>query len=188
MECWESDSFRILEAEINGIYTEERAYRIGADGEEVVGAELARLPSSWRVLRSIPIGKRSSDIDHLVIGPGGVFTVNTKHHPGANVWIGGNNLLVNRKKMFYVRNSRFEAQRAARILSEACGFGVPTFGVIAVLGAEGGVRIKEQPADGDVYLLDCEDLSAWLKMRSSVLLPHQIAVLFWWARRSTTWT
>ncbi|MFE7074420.1 nuclease-related domain-containing protein [Streptomyces sp. NPDC057620] len=27
-------------------------------------------------------------IDHLLIGPGGVFTINTKHHQGAPVWVG----------------------------------------------------------------------------------------------------
>ncbi len=28
-----------------------------------------------------------SDIDHLVIGKGGVYPVNTKRHPGGKVWV-----------------------------------------------------------------------------------------------------
>jgi hypothetical protein len=159
VQRWDADPFTILTAELNGVYTEERSYRIGADAEEAVGAELARLPSGWWVLHSIPVGKDSSDIDHLAIGPSGVFTINAKHHPRANVWIAGDNVRVNGRKTFYVRNSRFETARTARILSATCGSKVPTVGVIAVVGAEGGVRVKwSKPADGAVIALDHEDL------------------------------
>ncbi len=75
-----------------GVHTDERAWRIGADGEEKVAARLARLAKKdprWRFIHAIPVGGRGSDIDHLAIGPGGLFTLNTKHHPGAKVWVGG---------------------------------------------------------------------------------------------------
>jgi hypothetical protein len=61
----------------------------------VVGARLDRLPDGWCVLNAIPVGDRGADIDHLVIGPGGVFTLNTKHHPKGKVWVAENALLVN---------------------------------------------------------------------------------------------
>ena len=188
VQSWEEDPFGVLTAELNGVYTDERSWRIGADGEEAVGVELARLPSGWRVLHSIPVHRGSSDIDHLAIGPSGVFTINAKHHPGGNVWIAGDNARVNGQRTLYVRKSRSEAARTSRILSAACGFDVPTMGVIAVVGAEGGVRIKEQPAEGTVFVLDHEDLSSWLIAQPTALQPHHAEVLFWWARRSTTWT
>ena len=50
----------------------ERRWRRGAEGEEVVARRLAALDSSWHVLHSVPVGNRDSDIDHVVIGPGGV--------------------------------------------------------------------------------------------------------------------
>ena len=31
------------------------------------------------------LGEKGSDIDHVIIGPGGVFTLNTKNHTGGNV-------------------------------------------------------------------------------------------------------
>jgi hypothetical protein len=52
--------------------TDERAWRIGAVGEEAVAKRLEGFGAGWRVLHSVPVGKRGSDIDHLVIGPGGV--------------------------------------------------------------------------------------------------------------------
>jgi len=65
---------------------EERAawYR-GALGEAAVGRLLEKLPEGWTVLHAVPVGKGDSDIDHVVIGPGGVFTINIKNHAGHKV-------------------------------------------------------------------------------------------------------
>jgi len=53
----------------------------GATGEEYVGAILDALaPHGWRVLHDIDTGR--GNIDHVAIGPGGVFTIETKSHAG----------------------------------------------------------------------------------------------------------
>jgi hypothetical protein len=60
-----------------------RAWRIGAGGEEHVGRVLAELErEGFRVLhdRGRPGGR--DNIDHIVIGPPGVFVVETKRYPG----------------------------------------------------------------------------------------------------------
>ena len=91
-----------------GVHNEERAWRIGADGEEKVAARLARVAKRdprWRFLHSIPVGTRGSDIDHLAIGPGGIFTINSEHHPKAKIWVGGNTFLVDVHKQPYVRKA-----------------------------------------------------------------------------------
>jgi len=61
---------------------------LGALGELDVARSLDSLGPEWRVFRAVPIGTGSSDIDHVVIGPPGVFTINTKHHQGKDIWIG----------------------------------------------------------------------------------------------------
>ena len=71
-----------------------------------------------------PVGKGDSDIDHVVIGPGGVFTINTKNHSGQKVWVAGRIFLVNGQKQPHLRNAGHEAQRASRLLSAAAGFRV----------------------------------------------------------------
>ncbi|MBG6212216.1 hypothetical protein RCH23_000129 [Cryobacterium sp. CAN_C3] len=43
---------------------------------------LSKLGPEWTVLHAVPVGSGSSDIDHVVIGPAGVFTINTKNHTG----------------------------------------------------------------------------------------------------------
>jgi hypothetical protein len=55
-----------------GRHSEAYGWRKGLAGERKVGAELERLVrKDWRVLHSIPL-PRDVDIDHLLIGTGGV--------------------------------------------------------------------------------------------------------------------
>jgi hypothetical protein len=57
-----------------GVHTDAAAWSKGEKGEELVGKRLEKLGSTWKVIHSIPIGSKGTDIDHVVIGPGGVFT------------------------------------------------------------------------------------------------------------------
>jgi hypothetical protein len=52
----------------------------GAAGERKVGATLEGLGPDWHVLHDIYLGR--GNIDHVVVGPGGTFTVETKSHRG----------------------------------------------------------------------------------------------------------
>jgi hypothetical protein len=53
----------------------------GAQGEEHVGELLEGLrEGSWRVVHDATLG--NGNMDHIVLGPAGVFTVETKSHPG----------------------------------------------------------------------------------------------------------
>lgn len=174
-------------ARLTGAKTEERAWRVGAEGEQAVAEQLAKLGPDWRVLHAIRVGSHGADIDHLVIGPAGVFTVNAKHHPHKRIWVGGDTFLVNGHPVPYVRNSRYEASRAARLLSEHVGFPVQARGVVAVMGAHKGLRIKEQPADGAVLITQRRRIPQLLLRQPSQLTAREIAAIYEVARRSTTW-
>ena len=53
----------------------------GATGEEQVGGLLEGLAGSgWHVIHDVTLGH--GNVDHILIGPAGVFTVETKSHPG----------------------------------------------------------------------------------------------------------
>jgi hypothetical protein len=53
----------------------------GARAEEQVGALLDSLPGDrWRVIHDATLGR--GNVDHIVIGPPGIFTIETKSHPG----------------------------------------------------------------------------------------------------------
>jgi Holliday junction resolvase len=53
----------------------------GAEGERSVGAVLeGLLENGWHVIHDASLGR--GNIDHVAIGPGGVFTIETKSHGG----------------------------------------------------------------------------------------------------------
>jgi hypothetical protein len=64
-------------------------------------------------------GEMRGDIDHLVIGPPGVITINTKHHPRGKVLVDGDAITVNGRGTAYVAKARKEAERARSMLATA---------------------------------------------------------------------
>jgi hypothetical protein len=170
-----------------GIHTEERAWRVGAVGEEKVAAQLAKVVKKdprWRVVHSVPVGKAASDIDHVVIGPGGVFTVNTKHHKGARIWVRGGTFIVNGTRLPYLRNSRHEAERASALLTKACGFQVDVDALIVPVNADELV-VKGRPDGASV--VSRKDIVPWLRGLRDLLTESTTEAIYEAARRSTTW-
>lgn len=168
--------------------TDERAWRVGANGEETVGARLEKLRGhGWYVLHAVPVGERGSDIDHVLIGPGGVWTLNTKNHPGKSVWVGRHQVRVDGHRQPYLRNSRFEAERASRLLTEACGFPVVARAALVFLTGTliPDVTIKQQP--DDVTILDRMDIPGVFKRAKRRLEAEQVETIYAMARRSTAW-
>jgi hypothetical protein len=183
----EAAPVKTLVARILRVHTDERAWRIGADGEERVASSLAKVARKdprWRFLHAIPVGERGSDIDHLGIGPAGVFSVNAKHHPRAKIWVAGNTLLVNGARQPYIRNSRHEAARATKLLTAACGFPVQVHGLIVTVGAD-DVVIKEPPED--VHVVPRIQVARWLRRRGGDHESATLDAIYEAARRSTTW-
>lgn len=183
----EAAPLRTAAHRVLGIHDRERAHRIGAAGERAVAAQLTRLGPAWHVVNSVPVGERGSDIDHVVIGPGGVFTVNAKHHPDANVWVGGNTVLVNGQRKPYVPKSRSEASRASRLLKAVAGRPVEVRGIIAIVGARKGLTIKEQPRTGTVHVVAWREIADYLAALPVALSPSDVEALHDLACRSTTW-
>ncbi len=59
------------------------AWRVGAVGEQMTGRELERLEKDgFRTLHDLQLPGSRANIDHVVIGPTGVFTVETKSYAG----------------------------------------------------------------------------------------------------------
>ncbi|AYG03610.1 NERD domain-containing protein [Gryllotalpicola protaetiae] len=133
----------------------------GALGELAVGRELARLDAAkgWVVLHSVPVGNRDSDIDHVVIGPAGVFTINTKHHSGQRISTGRSLIFVSGQAKPYIRNSVFEAERASKRLTEAVGFPVTAHPVLAFVDPK--ELAGKRDLDG-VHLVDAAGLRSAL--------------------------
>ena len=62
----------------------------GADGESATSTALFRLGPLWTVWHDLHWpGRRFANIDHLVIGPGGIFVIDSKNWTGAVTAKGG---------------------------------------------------------------------------------------------------
>jgi hypothetical protein len=88
----------------------------------------------WAVLHDLAVPGSAANIDHLAIGPGGVFAVDSKQYPGrlqldssGRLWHGRYSLAP------ALRAASFEADQAARVLPDP---GVAVVPVVAVHGAQ----------------------------------------------------
>ena len=163
------------------------SWEVGAVGEQLVADELRRLAAQdprWGFLNSIPVNAKGTDIDHLVVGPGGVFTINTKHHRDARIWVAGDMLMVNGEKTWYVRNARHEAARASTSLAEATGITIRAYGLVVPVSAA-SLTIKEAP--GDVVVVNRRRLVSYLASLPTVLDKDTVLAVFDAARDCGTW-
>ncbi|MGV8857874.1 nuclease-related domain-containing protein [Rhodoglobus sp.] len=154
------------------VHEDAQSWFAGALGELKVGELLSRLGPEWTVLHAVPVGTGASDIDHVVIGPAGVFTINTKRHRGKKIWVGERMLMVAGQKTDHLRNSRHEAKRAAKLLTRATGFPVDVYPVLAIV-EPASFTFRQRPAD--VTIMDARRLPRWLKRRRTVLDPDALA-------------
>lgn len=161
------------------------SWRKGLAGERRVGAELNRLGRhGWRVLHSVPLANKV-DIDHLLIGPGGVFSVNTKHHDKRAVWVGDDSVKVDHGKPApYARKSRAEAKRVARVLERYCDFPVPVEPVLVFVGV---TELKVVATQLDVRVYQERQVSA-LAPLSGVLTADQVEQVYSVARHRQAWS
>lgn len=161
-----------------------RPWYWGALGERAVGRILAALGPEWTVLHAVPVGEKSADIDHVVIGPTGVFTLNTKRHAGQRIWTAKGTFLVAGTRHPYIRNSEHEAVRAGKLLSAAVRHPVSAEAAIVVVGAQ-QVTVKEKHRS--VAVLTERQLLRWITRRPVVHTPRQISLLAAAAAQPSTW-
>jgi hypothetical protein len=163
---------------------ESHSWYRGAVGEIAVGQILGRLGPEWTVLHAVPVGAGASDIDHVLIGPVGVFTLNTKNHAGKTVWVAERAIMVDGHKQHYLSHSRHEAARAGKRLSAAVGEPVPVTPVLVLIEPK-NLTIKQRPTG--VEVVADRQLLRSLQRRRSVLTEQQVARITAAAVVPSTW-
>jgi nuclease-like protein len=169
-------------ARVMGVHTDERAWRRGGEGEERVGQLLERLPTGWYAFHDLTVGSRGANLDHLVIGPGGVFVLNTKNLTG-NVWVGERVILHNGQGKDFLRDSKRESQIAADRLSRAVGFPVSAVAVLAIFAD----KMKVKTAPPEVRVVEGASIRRWLERQPAVLASDQAAAIAKAADDPATW-
>jgi Nuclease-related domain len=149
------------------------AWRRGAVGERRTAHLLAALErQGWAVLHDLAVPCSRANIDHLVIGPGGVFVIDSKQYrgrlqldPSGRLWRGRYPLAP------ALRAVSFEADQAALVLADPDVVVVP---IMAVHGTQ--VPWGKVVADG-VPVVSARRLPSMLRQLPAVLGPERVANL-----------
>lgn len=166
-----------LPAELRSLYQ-------AAAGEVTVADSLASLGEDWLVLHAVPVGRDGAEVDHIAMGPPGVFTVSVRHHPGQALWVGGGVVLVDGERMRYIRSSEFEAVRAAQLMSDAVGERVEATPCLVVVGAR-SMTVERPPRR--VAIVTPRELRPWLKSLPQVFTRDQLHRFRAVASEAATW-
>ncbi|WP_171162386.1 nuclease-related domain-containing protein [Streptomyces sp. I05A-00742] len=143
----------LLLARLLGRRPVEDRWRRALAAEQLVGAALDALaPGGWEVVHSVLL-PGDAVVPHLLIGPGGVFSVlvePTRRAParvdGALIRVAGE-----RHPRPTVRHARQSAARASLALTRGCGFPVPVGPVVVLVGAA-DVDVTDAPEDVRVLM------------------------------------
>ena len=149
------------------------AWRRGAAGERRTARVLAALErQGWAVLHDLAVPRSQANIDHLVIGPGGVFVIDSKQYRGRLQFDQSGRLWHGRYPLApAIQAVSFEADQAALVLAEPDVVVVP---ILAVHGAQ--VPWGKVVADG-VSVVAARRLPSMLRQLPAVLGPERVANL-----------
>jgi hypothetical protein len=163
---------------------ETHALYRGVVGEIEVGEALDRLGAEWVALHALPVDVGAADIDHLVVGPAGVYIISTKNHSGLNVWASQRTFMAGGVRYPHVRNMEYEMGRAERMLTSAAGSPVEVSGVLAVVAAKSLV-VRERHRD--VAVVAANQLVSWLQRGKRVLTAAEVSHIATAASLASTW-
>ena len=149
------------------------AWRRGATGERRTARLLAPLERrGWAVLHDLAIPGAQANIDHLVIGPGGVVVIDSKQYRGrlhldrdGMVWHGRHLLIATLRKV------RWQADQADEVL------GIAHISVAAIMAVHGArVPWGRLQADG-VTIVPAQRVPDLLQALPPTLGPERVAWL-----------
>lgn len=179
--------------------------RLQADGRHAVADALRREVEApvagrlgrggrWHMLHGIDmtVGGETVTIDHLVIGPPGVFVVEVRHQPGAKVRASTSGIDVDGAHIDLARIRTLAEEvhdRLAEAIALAAGFDEvldppPVTPVIAVVAA----TIVNQSRPRGVVVARAGDLARALRARGDRLSAAAVEETYAVARRADTWT
>jgi hypothetical protein len=148
------------------------AWRRGAAGERRTARLLGPLQrQGWAVLHDLAVPGSRANLDHLVIGPGGVLVIDSKQYRGrlrldasGRLWHGRYPLAPT------LRAVSFEADQAAQVLTD------PDVVVVPVMAVHGSQVPWGKVVDG-VPVVAGRRLPSMLRALPAVLGPERVAAL-----------
>jgi hypothetical protein len=154
------------------------AWQQGAAGERRTARLLDPLErQGWAVLHDLAVPGSRANLDHLVIGPGGVFMVDSKHYRGRLRLDGSGRLWHGRYPLApTLRAVSFEADRAAQVLVD------PDVVVVPIVAVHGAPVPWGKVVMNGVPVVAARRLPSMLRELPAVLGPERVAAVATQAR------
>jgi hypothetical protein len=168
-------------------FGEELGWLQAAQGEEYIASLLHPLRTAgWLALHGVVVSDAGATIDHLLIGPGGVYCIDTKARPGSTVTVDSHAVAVDGRTTGYLWDVTRLATRASEVLSLATGLTIAVVPTLAfVIGPQGSLHLRGRPRA--VAIVSERDLPAAFAQRPRVLGDGDVALVFEHARVGRTW-
>ncbi len=144
---------------------------------------LAGLGPDWQVLDARPYGLPDS-VDLLVIGPGGIFTVDLKRQGRTKIMLAGDVIQIDGRRPPLVAMARRGAKRAAAALSRAAGTSIPVIPIIVFVGSG---ELSMQGLPRRCIVAHDRELARILSARGKFLSSPTVARLRALADEPATW-
>lgn len=144
--------------------------------------KLAHLDPRWGFLQAARPTPNGTEIDHWVVGPGGIYLLNAKFLPGSKLHISGDQFLVDGHERPYVDEIRGELNSKALKFSSSMHWDADPTGVIVPMHDR---RLVVESFPQQVAILGESDLTNWLVNRPEQLGKKQILTAFGVARDLT---
>ena len=144
----------------------------GARGEEIVAGLLARLPDDWHVFHDFEAGRYH--VDHVLIGPAGVFAIETKNWRDP-VMLESGELIVGGHVPSHPPIAQVTAEsKAVRASLERAGWAGEAIPVVCFASGtfQGGLT-----KSGKVLIANADAFVKWLAEQPTVRAPGECARL-----------
>jgi hypothetical protein len=155
-----------------------------AEGEVAVGQMLAQLGPLWDVLHVVPVDDLNGRIDHLVIGPAGVFAIFTANYPTQEVRVNGEAMSIGTRAVDDLQTIRRLSETAAERMSNAAGRTVTVESVLIVIDP---TRLSLRNAPDGIQIVSSSQLLQLLGNAERSLAGSEVAYLSDVADRESTW-
>jgi hypothetical protein len=155
----------------------------GVEGEQETALRLSALGDEWSIYHALPIGPGRKDLDHLVIGPTGVFAINSKHRHDKDVHIEGGHIRYGLDWTNDTQSVGLDAQAASAALSNVSGSHVPVTGVISLV-CPGSVH---GDSGQSCAVLEADDLVDYLLSQPVIYNSSEVATLDAVVQAPGTW-
>ncbi|MBT0994125.1 NERD domain-containing protein [Cellulomonas sp. DKR-3] len=138
----------------------------------------------WHVIHDLPLGRQGTVVEHLLIGPGGIFTVAERGRATEHVVVEGRRMTVDRVPVGHLHAARMEAARVQGLLLTAGCAAVRVGSVLVVRGtleARGGTE-----PDGTLVVTRAT-LPAAVRALPVTLPADRVSAIAHVARQRVTW-